>query len=135
MYYINLLIYYITYPFRQLIYNPFAVLKGPRKLLKVSLPTRVALLVWLFLAAVMLLPVVLLQFYDLTFWWEYGNGRGLQGRYWLGTVVPMLAFFAAGLLAWLPPRWHPAGHTLLRLGIILLNIVSLLGYIMPRYYL
>ena len=93
------------------------------------------LLVWLFLAAVMLLPVVLLQFYDLTFWWEYGNGRGLQGRYWLGTVVPMLAFFAAGLLAWLPPRWHPAGHTLLRLGIILLNIVSLLGYIMPRYYL
>ncbi len=93
------------------------------------------LLVWLFLAAVLLLPIVLLQFYDLTFWWEYGLGRGLQGRYWLGTVVPMLAFFALGLLAWLPQRWLPAGHNALRVGIVLLNLVSLLGYIVPRYYL
>jgi 4-amino-4-deoxy-L-arabinose transferase-like glycosyltransferase len=93
------------------------------------------LLVWLFLAATILLPIVMLQVYDLTFWWEYGNGRGLQGRYWLGTVVPMLTFFTAGLLVWLPPRWRPAGHNFLRVGMVLLNVASLLAYIIPRYYL
>jgi hypothetical protein len=92
-------------------------------------------LVWGFLALTILIPVLLLQAYDLTFWWEYGNGRGLQGRYWLGTVVPMLIFFVVGLLAWLPHRWRPAGHQLLRAGMVLLNVVSLLGYILPRYYL
>jgi uncharacterized BrkB/YihY/UPF0761 family membrane protein len=71
----------------------------------------------------------------LTFWWEYGNGRGLQGRYWLGTVVPMLTFFALGLLTLLPARRRPWGHHLLRGGMVLLNLFSLLGYILPRYYL
>lgn len=93
------------------------------------------LAIWLFLALTLLVPVVLLQVYDLTFWWEYGNGRGLQGRYWLGTVVPMLTFFALGLLLWLPKRWHVAAHWFLRLGMVLFNFVSLLGYILPRYYL
>lgn len=92
-------------------------------------------LVWLFLALTLLVPMVLLQVYDLTFWWEYGNGRGLQGRYWLGTIIPMLTFFAVGLLAWLPVRWRLAGHTVLRIGMVALNFVSLLGYVMPRYYL
>lgn len=92
-------------------------------------------LVWLFLALTLLAPIVLLQFYDLAFWWEYGLGRGLQGRYWLGTVVPMLTFFTLGLLFLLPQRWQMAGHTLLRLGMILFNIIALLNYILPRYYL
>jgi 4-amino-4-deoxy-L-arabinose transferase-like glycosyltransferase len=91
--------------------------------------------VWLFLGLTVLAPIILLQFYDLTFWWEYGNGRGLQGRYWLGTVVPMLTFFALGLLTLLPGRWRPWGHHLLRGGMVLLNLFSLLGYILPRYYL
>jgi hypothetical protein len=91
--------------------------------------------VWLFLALTLLVPVLLLQVYDLTFWWEYGNGRGLQGRYWLGTVVPMLTFFVLGLLFWLPKRWQPAAHWSLRVGMVLFNFVSLLGYILPRYYL
>lgn len=94
-----------------------------------------SLQVWLFLALTFVLPAVMLQYYDLTFWWSYGNGRGLQGRYWLGTVVPMLTFFVVGLLIWLPKQWRPAGHNLLRVGMVLLNLVSLLGYIMPRYYL
>lgn len=93
------------------------------------------LLVWAFLALTLIVPIVLLQVYDITFWWQYGNGRGLQGRYWLGTVIPMMAFFALGLLVWVPPRWHPAAHTVLRSGMVLLNAVSLLGYVLPRYYL
>jgi 4-amino-4-deoxy-L-arabinose transferase-like glycosyltransferase len=92
-------------------------------------------LIWLFLALTLLVPVVLLQVYDLAFWREYGIGRGLQGRYWLGTVVPMLVFLAAGLLIWLPARWRPSGHNVLRIGMITLNFISLLGYIIPRYYL
>ncbi len=91
--------------------------------------------VWLFLALTVLAPVLLMQVYDLTFWWEYGNGRGLQGRYWLGTVVPMLTFFTLGLLFLLPRRWHNATHWLLRLGMLLFNVVALLGYVLPRYYL
>jgi hypothetical protein len=93
------------------------------------------LLPWLFIALTLLLPVLLLQYYDLTFWWQYGNGRGLQGRYWLGTVIPMLIFFTVGLLTWLPLRLQPQAHTTLRAGMILLNAASLLGYILPRYYL
>lgn len=93
------------------------------------------IVVWLFLALTLVVPVVLLQVYDLTFWWEYGNGRGLQGRYWLGTVVPMLTFFTLGLLFLLPRGWHNSAHWLLRLGMILLNVTALLGYILPRYYL
>ena len=47
----------------------------------------------------------------------------------------MLTFLAAGLLSLLPSNWRPHGHNLLRLGMVLLNLVSLLGYILPRYYL
>jgi len=92
-------------------------------------------IVWLFLALTLIVPVLLLQVYDLTFWWEYGNGRGLQGRYWLGTVVPMLTFFTLGLLFWLPKRWHIPAHWLLRLSMVLFNFVALLAYVLPRYYL
>jgi hypothetical protein len=90
---------------------------------------------WLFLAGTVLLPVLLIQVYDLTFWWEYGNGRGLQGRYWLGTIIPMLTFWTVGLLYFVPPRYQPAAHTTLRVGMVLFNIVALLFYILPRYYL
>ncbi len=93
------------------------------------------LIVWSFLTLTVILPVLLLQVYDLTFWWQYGNGRGLQGRYWLGTVVPMLTFLTIGLLALVPDRWHGMAHNLLRIGMILLNFASLIGYVLPRYYL
>lgn len=92
-------------------------------------------IVWLFLALALVAPVVLLQVYDLTFWWEYGNGRGLQGRYWLGTVVPMLTFFTLGLLFLLPKRYRAPAHTIFRVSMVLFNFVALLGYILPRYYL
>lgn len=90
---------------------------------------------WALLAITIILPVLLLQYYDLAFWRAYGMGRGLQGRYWLGTVIPMLLFFVTGLLAWLPVAWHSAAHVVMRFAMILLNFASLLGYILPRYYL
>ncbi len=93
------------------------------------------LVVWMFLALTLIVPIVLLQGYDLTFWWQYGNGRGLQGRYWLGTVVPMLTFLTLGLLVWVPQRWQPAAHNVLRGGMVFLNFASLLVYVLPRFYL
>jgi hypothetical protein len=93
------------------------------------------LVVWIFLALTVIVPILLLQGYDLIFWWQYGNGRGLQGRYWLGTVVPMLTLFAVGLLAFVPQRWHKPAHTLMRAAMILLSFASLLGYVLPRYFL
>ena len=91
--------------------------------------------VWLFLALTLVVPIVLLQGYDLTFWWQYGNGRGLQGRYWLGTVVPMLTFLTFGLLVWVPRRWHSLAHNILRSAMVLFNFAALLAYILPRFYL
>jgi hypothetical protein len=93
------------------------------------------LVIWAVLVLVIVVPIVLLQYYDFTFWQTYGVGRGLQGRYWLGPVVPMLALLVLGLLTWVPISLQPAAHVTLRIGIILLNIVSLLGFIVPRYYL
>ncbi len=93
------------------------------------------LVVWVFLTLTMLVPVLLLQGYDLIFWWQYGNGRGLQGRYWLGTIVPMLIFFTFGLLVWVPKRWQGQAHNALRAGMVLLNFAALLSYVLPRYYL
>jgi hypothetical protein len=90
---------------------------------------------WAILALAVLLPVVLLQGYDLTFWWEYGNGRGLQGRYWLGTVIPMLLLWCVGLLAWLPARLHTSFHLAVRAGMVVLNSAGLLLWIVPRYFL
>ncbi len=92
-------------------------------------------LVWGFLALTLLVPIVLIQGYDLSFWWQYGNGRGLQGRYWLGTIIPMLTFFLLGLLFLTPKRWHTQLHSGARIAMLLFNIVALLNYILPRYYL
>lgn len=92
-------------------------------------------IVWSFLVLTLLVPMVLLQGYDLTFWWEFGNGRGLQGRYWLGTIVPMLTFFTLGLLFLTPKRWQTALHFSLRIAMIVFNIIALLAYVVPRYYL
>jgi hypothetical protein len=97
--------------------------------------TAAPLVVWVFLAVSIITPILLIQLYDLTFWWEYGIGRGLQGRYWLGTVVPMLTFLVLGLAELLPRRWHGGLHISLRIGVITLSVISLLGYILPRYYL
>lgn len=90
---------------------------------------------WGYLALCTLIPIVLMQLYDLAFWRQYGVGRGLQGRYWLTTVTPMLTFWTIGLLAWLPARAQPFAHWGLRLGMLTLNLVALLGYILPRYFL
>lgn len=90
---------------------------------------------WLFLALTVTLPVVMIQYYDLAFWRSYGVGRGLQGRYWLTTVIPMLTFFVVGLLVWLPRKWHLPAHIVFRVAMIVFNVVALLGYILPRYYL
>ncbi|MDJ0753451.1 MAG: glycosyltransferase family 39 protein [Ardenticatenaceae bacterium] len=93
------------------------------------------LISWGFLALTIAVPVIMLQIYDLTFWWDFGVGRGMQGRYWLGTVVPMLSFFVIGLLFLIPKRWHLLTHHVLRIGIVIFNFASLLAFILPRYYL
>ena len=87
------------------------------------------------MALTVLIPVLLLQLYDLSFWQEFGNGRGLQGRYWLGTIIPMLTLWLVGLMVFVPKRWETAVHTSFRVAIVLLNLISLLAYILPRYYL
>jgi len=90
---------------------------------------------WALLTFTILIPALLLQVYDLSFWHNFGNGRGLQGRYWLGTIIPMLTLFTLGLVLLLPKRWETAVHNSLRIGMVAFNFIALLAYIVPRYYL
>jgi hypothetical protein len=62
-------------------------------------------------------------------------GGGIQGRYYLGAIVPGVVLLASGLLDLLPERWRPLGHWLLCWGMILLNGVALFQTVLPRYYL
>jgi 4-amino-4-deoxy-L-arabinose transferase-like glycosyltransferase len=68
-------------------------------------------------------------------WRARGVGGGIQGRYYLGAIVPMVVLLAVGLLDLLPERWRPVGHWLLCWGMILLNGVALFQIVLPRYYL
>jgi hypothetical protein len=90
---------------------------------------------YLYFTLAIIFPILLIQYYDYSFWHTYGVGRGLQGRYWLGTVIPMLFLWVLGLRALVPVRWHGWLDFGLRVGMVLLNLTALLGFVLPRYYL
>jgi 4-amino-4-deoxy-L-arabinose transferase-like glycosyltransferase len=68
-------------------------------------------------------------------WRARGVGAGIQGRYYLGAIVPLAISLAFGLLVFVPERWRPAGHLVLGWGMIVLNLVCLFQVILPRYYM
>jgi 4-amino-4-deoxy-L-arabinose transferase-like glycosyltransferase len=68
-------------------------------------------------------------------WRARGVGGGIQGRYYLGAVVPLAVLLAAGLTNGLPARWRPVGQWLLSWAAILLHAVAFFQVLLPRYYL
>jgi hypothetical protein len=68
-------------------------------------------------------------------WRARGVGGGIQGRYYLGAIAPILTLLAVGLLEPLPKRWRPVGHWFLCWAMIVLNGVALVQILLPRYYL
>jgi 4-amino-4-deoxy-L-arabinose transferase-like glycosyltransferase len=68
-------------------------------------------------------------------WRARGVGGGIQGRYYLGAIVPMSVLLATGLLSLLPRRLRPVGHWLLCWATVLLHAVVLFQVLLPRYYL
>ena len=68
-------------------------------------------------------------------WRTRGAAGGIQGRYYLGAIVPVLTLLAAGLIHLLPERWRAAGHWLLCWGMIVLNGIAFVQALLPRYYL
>ena len=68
-------------------------------------------------------------------WRARGVGGGIQGRYYLGAIVPISTLLAVGLLELLPERWRPVGHWLLSWAMIVLNGVALMQVLLPRYTL
>jgi 4-amino-4-deoxy-L-arabinose transferase-like glycosyltransferase len=68
-------------------------------------------------------------------WRARGVGGGIQGRYYLGAIVPVVTLLSVGLTEWLPERWKPVGHWALCWAIIVLNGIALIGALLPRYYL
>jgi 4-amino-4-deoxy-L-arabinose transferase-like glycosyltransferase len=67
-------------------------------------------------------------------WRTRGAAGGIQGRYYLGAVIPLMTLLAAGPIDLLPKRWRPAGHWLLCWGMIVLHGVALFQVVLPRYY-
>jgi hypothetical protein len=88
----------------------------------------------LFLALVVLAPVLMMQMYDYVYWGQNGGGRGLQGRYFFGEMAALFVLVLVGLLALVPERWRGALHPLLRLSMIAANLYCLLWVVLPRYY-
>jgi hypothetical protein len=68
-------------------------------------------------------------------WRVRGVGGGIQGRYYLGAIVPLCLLLGFGLLQLVPERWRPTGHLVLAWGMIVLNAASLIQVVLPRYYM
>lgn len=87
------------------------------------------------LIAVVLSPVLLMQFFDYNYWNEYHVGWGWQGRHSFGQMAALFILLLIGLLTLLPKQWHGTGHLALRIGIVAANFYCLLQVMLPRYYL
>ena len=68
-------------------------------------------------------------------WRTRGVGGGIQGRYYLGAIVPFVALLTRGLVQLVPGRWQPAVYFVLCWGMIALSLVCFFQVVLPRYYL
>jgi len=57
-----------------------------------------------------------------------------QGRYLFPAMVPIALGFAWGLFEWIPVRYHGVGLSAIVAGLIVLDLASLLGYVLPYFY-
>ena len=87
------------------------------------------------LAALALTPVIYFFAFNLRMWHDLGIGWPLMGRHYAGPLAAQIALLVWGLLNLAPQRWRPGVHLLLRAGTIAFNLLSLFGYLLPRYYL
>lgn len=57
-----------------------------------------------------------------------------QGRYWYPALLPLAFFFVLGWRGLLPrPAWFPAFVGLFAMGLLALNLYTLLGLLLPRF--
>ncbi len=57
-----------------------------------------------------------------------------QGRYWYPALLPLAFFFVLGWRGLLPrPAWFPAFVGVMALGLVALNLYTLLGLLLPRF--
>jgi hypothetical protein len=92
MFYISRLLYNLASPIRMFLYDPFSVLKGPKKLLNISLPTRVALLIWLFLVVLTITSYVTFLMNKERAGWETWWGG------WERTLIIFVLIFAIPII-------------------------------------
>lgn len=57
-----------------------------------------------------------------------------QGRYLFPAMLPISLGFAWGLLEWFPEKYHRLALVATTAGLILLDSVSLFGYVLPYFY-
>jgi len=56
-----------------------------------------------------------------------------QGRYLFPVIVPIATLFVLGIREAFPRRWRPVGWATSLLSVFVLDVVSILGYILPFY--
>jgi len=57
-----------------------------------------------------------------------------QGRYLFPAMVPIALGFTWGLFEWVPVRYHRLGLGVSIVSLILFDLVSMLGYVLPYFY-
>jgi len=62
-------------------------------------------------------------------------GFPIDGRYLYPVIAPLTIIFLMSLQKIIPKKIHSGLYIILSLGIIFINVVSLIYYIIPRYYL
>jgi len=86
---------------------------------------QMSLLVFCSAVLLALIPMVIRQFRDF---------MGFpQGRYLFPVIIPLATFFMLGLEQWIPVHHQRLALALCILGLVVVNIVSIIGYIMPFY--
>jgi 4-amino-4-deoxy-L-arabinose transferase-like glycosyltransferase len=79
--------------------------------------------------------LVMLGAYDYYFWTSYGVGSVGQGKYYLYPAAAQFLLLALGAAGLFPRRLGSVGVAAICVGMVVLNFVGLLGYLLPRYYL
>lgn len=57
-----------------------------------------------------------------------------QGRYLFPVLVPMLLLLAVGVCSWWPRRWLPYGVTATWLALVIFDVYSVTGVLVPGFY-
>lgn len=95
---------------------------------------RADLFALLFLGCATLAIALFYSYLDFRLARDLGGVFIVQGRYFLPAIIGQMAWMALGLARPVPSRWRQWWSWLIGAGMVALNLYSLFGALVPRYY-